>query len=191
MKRDFLKNLGIEDKDIIDKIIDENSADIGKAKGEFDILKSKVSTLETELSTKETEIINLKNKAGEIDSLTQKITTLETENQTLTTKLNTEVSKLQKTHAIENSIRDAKAKNVKSVMALLDLDKIKYENNELSGVSELVESLKSDESTSFLFGESNSSPSGTNLNNPPSGGNGGNPQTSKTLAEAIAKAIAT
>ena len=42
MKRDFLKNLGIEDKDIIDKIMDENSSDIGKAKGELQTYKDKV-----------------------------------------------------------------------------------------------------------------------------------------------------
>ena len=47
MKRDFLKNLGIEDKEIIDKILDENSADIGRAKSGNDDLKSQVTQLQT------------------------------------------------------------------------------------------------------------------------------------------------
>ena len=45
MRREFLKNLGIEDKDLIDKILDENSADIGRAKGDLDNYKTQVSDL--------------------------------------------------------------------------------------------------------------------------------------------------
>ena len=42
MTRDFLKSLGIEDKDLIDKILDQNSADIGKAKGEVEQYKTQI-----------------------------------------------------------------------------------------------------------------------------------------------------
>ena len=73
-------------------------------------------------------------------------------------------------------------------MALLDLDKITFENNELSGLSEQLEALKSAEDTSFLFGDAQgTSPAGTHVHNPPSGGNGGTPPGSMTLAQAIAK----
>lgn len=188
MRREFLKNLGIEDKDTIDAILNENSADIGRAKTEVDELNSQVTQLKTQLSDKTTEFNNLKDSTKDYETLQNTITTLRTEKTNLENQLNTEVSKLQKAHAIEGSIRDAKAKNVKAVMALLDLDKITYENNELSGISEQLETLKSGEDTSFLFAESQPLPSGTHLNNPPSG-NGGTPATSKTLAEAVAKAI--
>ena len=39
MKRKFLEDLGLEDKDTIDKILDENSSDIGKAKGELETVQ--------------------------------------------------------------------------------------------------------------------------------------------------------
>lgn len=39
MKRKFLEDLGLE-KETIDKILDENSADIGKVKGELDTAKN-------------------------------------------------------------------------------------------------------------------------------------------------------
>ena len=185
MKRDFLKNLGIEDKDIIDKILDENSSDIGRAKGELETYKSKVTELEGQISTLKNDNETLKGKGSQVDELNQKITQLETDKTNLTNELNTKVAQIQKNHAIENGVRDAKAKNVKAVMALLDMEKITYENNELVGMSEQLEALKTGENTSFLFGEAQvAPPAGTQPGNPPA--TGGNPPTAKTLAEAIA-----
>lgn len=191
MKREFLKSLGIEDKDIIDKILDENSADIGRAKGELETYKTKVTDLENDIKAKEKEITTLQGQVGDTDALNQKISQLEADKTNLTQELTTKVSQIQKTHAIESSVREAKAKNVKAVMALLDLDKITYENDELKGISEQLEALVSGEDTSFLFGDSKGTPpAGTHLNNPPSGGNGGNPPTAKTFAEAVSNALA-
>ena len=186
MKREFLKNLGIEDKDIIDKILDENSADIGRAKGELDTYKTKVTDLENDIKTKDATISTLQVKADTVDDLNQKISQLETDKTNLTNELNTKVTEIQKTHAIESGVRDAKAKNVKAVVAQLDMAKITFENGELSGLSEQLDALKSGEDTSFLFGET--TPAGTKPSNPPSNG-GKNPPTAVTLSEAIAKAL--
>jgi seryl-tRNA synthetase len=188
MKRDFLKNLGIEDKDIIDKILDENSADIGRAKGELDTYKNKVTDLEGQIATKDGEIRTLQDKVGNVEALTNEINQLKTDKTNLTNELNTKVSEIQKTHAIENGVRDAKAKNIKAVIAQLDMDKITFKDGQLNGLTEQLDILTKGEDTSFLFGDvHNSSPSGTQPNNPPSnGGNGGTPPTGKTLGEAIA-----
>ena len=188
MKRDFLKGLGIEDKDIIDKILDENSADIGRAKSTTDELKSQVTQLQTQLNDKTAEFNTLKESTKDYESLQNQITQLTTEKSNLQNELNTKVAQIQKSHAIESGVRDAKAKNVKAVMALLDMDKITFDNGELKGMSEQLDALAKGEDTSFLFGETHSgSPAGTQPNNPPSnGGNSGNPPTGKTLGEAIA-----
>ena len=190
MKRDFLKNLGIEDKEIIDKILDENSADIGRAKGESDSYKTKVTDLENTIKTKDDTIANLQKEADKVDGLNQKISQLETDKTNLTNELNTKVSTIQKNHAIESAIRDYKGKNVKAIMALLDTEKITFENNELGGISDQLEALKGAEDSSMLFGDTKGTPpSGTHFNDPPNGGNGGNPPRSKTFAEAIGKAL--
>ena len=117
MRREFLKNLGIEDKDIIDKIMDENSADIGKAKGELETYKNKVTDLEKELETTKNENATLQTKANSVDGLNEKISQLESDKTNLTNELNTKVSQIQKTHAIESGVRDAKARNIKAVIA--------------------------------------------------------------------------
>ena len=187
MKRDFLKNLGIEDKDIIDKILDENSADIGRAKGELDTYKNKVTDLEGQITTKDGEIRTLQDKVGNVEALTNEINQLKTDKTNLTNELNTKVTEIKKAHAIESGVRDAKAKNIKAVVAQLDMGKITFENDELSGLSEQLDALKTNENTSFLFGEvQNTPPIGTHVNTPPIGGIGGTPPTGKTLGEAIA-----
>ena len=185
MKRDFLKNLGIEDKELIDKILDENSADIGRAKGELETYKSKVTELENDIKTKNSEIAELQKSVGDTKTLNDEITKLKSEKIQLETELNTKVTGIQKTHAIENKIRDEKGKNVKAIMALLDHDKITFENNQLGGLDDQLATLKEAEDSAMLFGESN--PAGTTLSNPQSKGN--TPPTSMTLSDAIAKSL--
>ncbi|MEG0408969.1 MAG: hypothetical protein RR623_08860, partial [Bacilli bacterium] len=49
MKREFLAKLGIEDKDTIQAILDENSADIGKVATERDAIKGQLNDVKTQL----------------------------------------------------------------------------------------------------------------------------------------------
>lgn len=186
MKRDFLKELGIEDKAIIDKILDENSKDIGRAKSEIDELETQNADLKSQLATKTKEYDDLKESTKDYDTLNETINQLNldkakltTDNAQLKVDLDTKLQEMQKNHDRENKVRDAKAKNVKAVMALLDPEK---------DTDEQLAALKAGEDTAFLFGETTvGSPSGTQPYNPPSnGGNGGNPPTGKTLGEAIA-----
>ena len=72
-------------------------------------------------------------------------------------------------------------------MALLDMEKITYNEDKLEGLSDQLTALQSGESTSFLFGETKAAPAGTNPSNHPSGG--GNPPTAKSFAEAVANAL--
>lgn len=185
MRRDFLKNLGIEDKEIIDKILDENSSDIGKAKGEVDNLKSEISDLKKDVSDRDSKISELEKSVGDVDKLNTKINELETSNGDYVNQLKT----LKKDHAIENGLRDAKAKNIKAVMALLDVDKIEFGDDGLTGLDEQIETLTKGDNTSFLFGESTKPPAGTNPSDPPGGNEGGNPPSGKSLTEAIASAL--
>lgn len=186
MRRDFLKNLGIEDKEIIDKILDENSSDIGRAKGELETYKNKVSELEGSIKEKDGKIADLEKSVGDTKSLNEELEKLKGEKAQLESDLTTKVSEIQKTHSIENKIRDEKGKNVKAIMALLDLNKITFENNQLGGIDDQLKTLKEASDSSMLFGDA-TTPSGTTPSNPPGGS--GNPSTTMTLNDAIAKAL--
>lgn len=188
MKSEFLKNLGITEQSVIDQIMAENGRDVEKVRTELNTTKQQVTDLQGQLSTKNGEIADLQKKVGDTDTLNQQIAQLTTDKTNLTNELNTKVSQIQKTHAIESGVRDAKARNIKAVLAQLDMDKITYENGELMGLSEQLEALKTGEDTSFLFGEVQTAPSGTHVSTPPANG-GNNPPTGKSFAESIANAL--
>ena len=187
MKTDFLKNLGITEQSVIDQIMAENGRDVNAAKADLNGYKQQVTDLQGQITTMTNEIATLNTKAGEVETLRTENAQLKTDKTNLTTELNTKVSEIKKDYAIESGIRDYKARNVKAVKALLDDSKITYENETLSGLVEQLDALKAGEDTSFLFGEVQTPPAGTHVHTPPA--NGGNPQTSKTYAEAIAKAL--
>jgi hypothetical protein len=187
MKRDFLKGLGIEDKEIIDKILDENSADIGKAKGENSTYLDQIDGLEQQLKDRDEQLKELKKSNTDNDKLLEKINQLEADNKKATDDYTSKITAMQKAHAIENGVRDSKAKTVKAVMAMLDLEKIEYKDGQLTGLTEQLDGLKKGEDTSYLFNLEKPAPRGTEPNSPPN--NGGTPPTSSTFAEAIAKAL--
>ena len=187
MKTEFLKNLGITEQSVIDQIMAENGRDVSAVRTELNTYKQQVTNLQGQITAKDNEIATLNTKVGEVETLRTENAQLKTDKTNLTNELNTKVTEIKKTHAIESGVRDAKARNIKAVIAQLDISKITYENDELGGLAEQLEALKTSEDTSFLFGEVSATPAGTHVHTPPAAG--GNPQTSNSFAEAVAKAI--
>lgn len=189
MKTDFLKNLGITEQSVIDQIMAENGRDVNKVRDELETYKTQINDLKGQIGAKDSEINTLKAKADQVDGLTQQVNQLTADKNQLTNDLNTKVSEIQKSHAIESGVRDAKAKNVKAVMALLDMEKITFADGNLTGLNEQLDTLQKGEDTKFLFnGTTHEPPAGTDISNPNITG-GNNPPTTNTLAGAIAKAI--
>ena len=188
MKTDFLKGLGITEQSVIDAIMAENGKDINKVKSNTEELETQIADLKTQISDRDGQLKELKASVKDNEELTTKITQLEEANKSSITEYENKISELQKTHAIESMARDFKVKNIKAVTALLDLEKITHANGELKGAKEQFEALA--KSDAYLFGESQvEPPAGTKPGNP-QGTPGGTPPTSKTLAEAIGKALA-
>ena len=187
MKTEFLKNLGITEQSVIDQIMAENGRDVNAAKTDLNTYKQKVTDLEGQITAKDNEIATLNTKVGEVETLRNENTQLKTDKTNLTNDLNTKVNEIKKTYAIESGVRDAKARNVKAVIAQLDMSKITYENDELGGLTEQLEELKKGDDTSFLFGEVQSAPYGTHVYTPPA--NGGNPTTNTSFTDAVANAL--
>ncbi len=187
MKRDFLRGLGIEDKEIIDKILDEHSAGIGKAKGDYEALKTQVDELNSQIKDKDKQLAELENIKKDKEALTTKVSELEEANKTTVTDWENKYNTLEKTNAIEGGIRDAKGKNIKAITALLDLEKITKVDGKWTGIAEQLEGLVKDEASAMLFGENKPpNPTGTNPNNPPTNNNA---PTGDAFTNAIAKAL--
>lgn len=108
-------------------------------------LKEKKEDLETQLTSANDTIKNL--KALEIDNtkLKDEIAKFETD------KANYEKALTEKdfNYALEDALKGSKSKNNKLVKALLDMEKIKYEDGKIVGLDEQLKTIK--EENSFLF----------------------------------------
>ena len=80
MQRKFLEDMGIA-KEAIDKILDENSADIGKAKADYDNLKKQFDTQAQQIAERDKQLEDLKKSSGDNEALSQQIAALQAENQ--------------------------------------------------------------------------------------------------------------
>lgn len=151
MKTDFLKSLGITDQEIIDAIHAENGKDITNVRRQLEAMQSERDSLQTQLTERDNQLKELKKSVKDNEELTSRLEALEAENKTAKETHAIELANLKKSNAIEIALKDDKAKSVKAVMPFLNVENIKFENDTLVGYKEQIESLKSDEATSFLF----------------------------------------
>ena len=151
MKSDFLKSLGITDQEIIDASHAENGKDITNVRRQLEAMQSERDSLQTQLTERDNQLKELKKSVKDNEELTSRLEALEAENKTAKETYAAELANLKKSNAIEIALKDDKAKSVKAVMPFLNVENIKFENDTLVGYKEQIESLKSDEATSFLF----------------------------------------
>lgn len=137
MKRKFLEDLGLEKEDI-DSIMAENGKDVEKAKADYEDVKAQ---LETATAT----ITDLKKNNVDNEKLQNKVTEYETE----IAKLKDEAAKKDFNYRLEDALKGSKAKNLKALKALLDMDKVKLEGDKFTGLEEQLTALK--ESDAYLF----------------------------------------
>lgn len=183
MKRDFLEGLGI-DKENIDKIMTENGKDIEGVKTNLSTKEQEVSTLRTQLDNANKEIEGFKDL--DVEGIKKASEEYKAKFEEAQTQAEKEILNLKFEHELEGAIRDSKAKNIKAVKALLDIDTLKESTNRVEDIKKALETTKIE--NDFLFGEV--TPGGT-------GGSQGNgkretPPTDevnygKTLAEGNAK----
>lgn len=129
MKRDFLKNLGLED-DIVDKIMEENGKDITD-------LKTKIANLQDDLKVKDEALKTAEYERGKAEG-------------------SAEIEKFKFNTALDNALKGAKVKDSKTISGLLDMEKIKLENEQIVGLDEQLKTLK--ESHDYLFDNDGKTP---------------------------------
>lgn len=152
--RDFLKTLGIEG-DNLEKIMTEVGKDKGisaekvELQSKIDDLTSQNETLTGQIKERDGQLNTLKKSAGDNEELKNQIKSLQDENKQTTADYQTKLSEQSKNFKIDSALRDAKAKNPKAVKALLDLDKVSVDGDNLIGLEDQLTSLK--ELDDYLF----------------------------------------
>lgn len=154
MQRNFLEGKGLN-KELIDEILDENSKDIGKAKGDLDNIKKQLDQAKQDLADRDKQLNDLKSKTGDNDELKKQIEKLQADNKAAKEAHDAEIKALKISAAVDAALSASKAKNNTAVKALLaDLDKAELlEDGTVKGLSDQIKKLKESEDTKFLFAE--------------------------------------
>lgn len=155
MTRKQLEDLGLT-KEQVDSIIKINGDDIENAKSasaaEIKNLQTEVSGLKTQVGDRDKQLETLKASAGDNADLKKQIEDLQTENATAKANHESELNQLKIDFAVEKALTGAKAKNIKAVKALLELDDAKLDRDgNVKGLAEQIEKLTSGDDTKFLF----------------------------------------
>lgn len=119
------------------------------SKDKYAALEGTVSELREQLSSKSTAYDELLTKAGDNEALKTEIENLKTSSQEQLDKTTATYEAKLKTAAIKNEVIQAKAKDVNDILGQLDFNKITMENDELTGLSEQLETLKTNKP--YLF----------------------------------------
>ena len=138
MQRKFLEDLGLE-KEVIDKIMTENSNDITNTKkkleAERDNYKEQLETAQTAL--KDFEGVDVKELNSKISTLTADLAKKDSEYQT-------KIADMEFNSVLDNAITSSKAKNSKAVKALLDIETLKSSKNQSEDIKTALEKVKSE-----------------------------------------------
>lgn len=155
MTRKQLEDLGLT-KEQADSVMKINGDDIENAKGtaatEIKNLQTEVEGLKTQVGDRDKQLETLKASAGDNADLKKQIEDLQTENATAKANHESELNQLKIDFAVEKALTGAKAKNIKAVKALLELDDAKLDKDgNVKGLAEQIEKLTSGDDTKFLF----------------------------------------
>jgi cysteinyl-tRNA synthetase len=166
--KELLKKAGIEEEKV-DGVIADISKELPKyfiPKDKYNEVAEAKKKLETDIQERDNQLEQLKNAAGNSEELKAQIEQLQAENQKAAEEWQAKMAQMQLDFAIEKALAAAKAKNAKAVKALLDMEKVKLDGEQLLGLDDQLKAIQ--QSDPYLFGESGKVGSGTN---PPGAGN--------------------
>lgn len=147
--KELLEKLGLSEKyEDIKKGVEQAYKDY-IPKSRFDEVNEQKKEYKKMLEERDKQLKDLSEKAKGNEELQNKIKELEEANKKSADEYEKKIKEQAFNFALENSLRDNKAKNIKAVMALLDLDEIKQDGDKLLGLDAQLEKLR--DSDPYLF----------------------------------------
>lgn len=157
MKKEDLIKLGLTEEQaekVAEAFTEELKGFIPKSR--FDEVNEAKKRLQEDLKKRDEQLEELKKIDAE--ELKAEITRLQEENKQTQKQYEKELNKIKLENAIEKALIAAKAKNIKAVKALLDLEKIKLDGEDLIGLKEQLDNLQKAEDSKFLFDDGRNNP---------------------------------
>lgn len=153
MKREELKELGLND-DQIAAVMTSYGKEVNPLKEQVDSLTSERDNLKQQVSDRDGQLDDLRKNAGKNEELEATIKQLQEDNKATAAKYQNDLAAKEKGFKIEGALRDAKAKNVKAVLSLIDTEKVSVQKDgTLDGLTDQIEAVK--KSDSYLFDAEN------------------------------------
>jgi len=119
-------------------------------KSRFDEVNEAKKQLEKDIKTRDEQLEALKKIDAE--GLKAEIEKLQKENKAAKEKYEAELKQLRINNAVERALIASKAKNIKAVKALLDLENVELdEDGNIKGLNEQIKQLQENEDSKFLF----------------------------------------
>lgn len=147
--KELLKNAGIENVDDLESKIAKELPKHFKPAKEFNDINEKLKLAEGEKKTLEDDKKKIEDEYNNFKKGSISQEDYEAKKKEIETNSKAEIAKVRLESKIDLAINNAKAKNVKSVKANLDLEKIKLDGDKLLGFDDQIEALK--ESDAYLF----------------------------------------
>lgn len=146
MKTEDLKNQGLTDEQI-SFVMSENGKDIEKFKTENETNKTELKSVKEQLKSANETIESYKNM--NIEDIKKSADDYKAKFEQSENERKSEIEKLKLSHAIDNALTKAGAKNLNAVKATLDLSNVKLDGDKLLGFDDLLKNSK--EQDSYLY----------------------------------------
>lgn len=151
-KEDLMKIEGMTD-DLATKIAEQSVEELKGyiPKSRFDEVNEAKKNAEALVKERDKQLEDVKKSTGDNEELKKQIETLQAENKTAKEKYESDIKQMQISNAVQSALKDAGAKNVTAIMALLTgLDKAEIaEDGTVKGLAEQIQALQKSES--YLF----------------------------------------
>lgn len=150
LKREMLVEAGIEDKAVIDNIMQAYGAGIENAKSQAKSeLQAENETLKQQLEQQTQAINELQAKEGASAESKQQLEELKAQFDQYKLDSEANLAQITKTNAVALALKDVGAYNSEDLMKFIDLDKIELGEDGKPQLEDTINSLK--ESSSYLF----------------------------------------
>lgn len=153
MTREFLKNLGLEDA-VIDNILNENMADIGKEKAKTTAAKADLGDAQGKLAAAHAELETLKKSNGDVAAVQKQLTELQAKYDQDTGALRTQLADRDYADAIARAITGKGLKfssksAERAFTAALKEQELELKDGELTGLDDFIKAQREADPAAF------------------------------------------
>lgn len=161
LKREMLVEAGIEDKAVIDSLMNAYGSGIENAKAQAKSeLQAENDSLKQQLEQQSQALNELQAKEGASEEVKQQLTDLQAKFEAYKTDSEANLAQVKKTNAVALALKDVGAHNSDDLMKFIDLDKIELGEDGKPVLEETINGLR--ETSPYLF-QAQSEPQNPNI----------------------------